>query len=67
MSTRELVQSVLAKAGITSTERMDSLDVLDVAIALEEALGVRIPDQSLNKITNEDELVEMLDGLKATA
>ena len=56
----------MAEAGITDYSEMDSLDFLDMCIALEAKLGVRIPDDRLTSIKTEDDLVEALDGLRTT-
>ena len=66
METREVVAKVMADSNIESFEQMDSLDTLDLCLALEKELGVSIPDSALAKVKTEDDLVEMLDGLRAT-
>lgn len=65
METEEIVDKVLSESGITSYEEMDSLDTLDVCLALEEKLGVTIPNDELSKVRTKEGLVEMLDGLRA--
>jgi len=65
METRAIVKKVLAESGIDSYDEMDSLDTLDVCLALEKELGISIPDDVLVTVKTEDGLVELLDGLRA--
>lgn len=43
---------------------MDSLDALDLCLAVEKEFGIQIPDAELEKLTSEDALVELIDGLR---
>jgi acyl carrier protein len=63
--TRSRVREIAATAGVTSYEDMDSLDTLDVCLAVEKEFGVQIPDDRLESLTSEDSLVELLDELRA--
>ena len=66
MNTRELIKELMAEAGISDYSKMDSLDFLDMCIALEAKLGVRIPDDQLSSIKTENDLIEAIDGLRTT-
>jgi acyl carrier protein len=66
MTTRELIKELMTEAGISDYSDMDSLDFLDMCCALESKLGIRIPDDKLGSIKTENDLVEAIDGLRAT-
>ena len=66
METRDLVREVMTEAGFDGSETLDSLDILDLVIALEKKLGIRIPDDKLESLQTEDGAVRLLDELRAT-
>jgi acyl carrier protein len=66
METRDLVREVMTEAGFDGSETLDSLDILDLVIALEKKLGIRIPDDKLESLATEDGAVRLLDELRAT-
>jgi acyl carrier protein len=64
-TTRQIVQRLLAEAGIASYSTMDSLDTLDLCLAIEKEFGIIIPDSRLGVTESEDALVELIDGLRS--
>lgn len=45
-----------------SDQGIDSLDVVNVYLLLEEKFDVKIPDEDLNKVTTIDEIVEYINN-----
>ena len=45
-----------------SEQGIDSLDIVNVYLLLEEKFGIKIPDEDLDKVTTIDEIVEYVNS-----
>lgn len=55
-------EDVTMEASLEDTLGMDSLDAVQVNMAIEEALGVQIPDEELANMKTVGDIVEYVDA-----
>ena len=53
-------QRITEQAGIIDDLGADSLDLVEIAMAVEEALGISIPDSAVEKIVTIRNLIELV-------
>ncbi len=53
-------QRITEQAGIIDDLGADSLDLVEIAMAVEEALGISIPDSAVDKIVTVRNLIELV-------
>jgi len=53
-------QRITEQAGIIDDLGADSLDLVEIAMAVEEALGISIPDSAVEKIVTVRNLIELV-------
>lgn len=54
-------EQITMEASLTDDLELDSLDAVELNIALEEALGVAISDEDLKKVTTVGDIVRLLE------
>jgi acyl carrier protein len=53
---------VTPEAGLASDIGLDSLDVVELTLALEERYGIEIPDEDLENVTTVRDAIELIEA-----
>ncbi|WP_026389198.1 acyl carrier protein [[Acholeplasma] multilocale] len=58
-------KGAINKGSKFNTMGIDSLDLMDMIVTLEDKLDIRVPDDKLNELETVDDLVKLAEELKA--